>query len=208
MIIHKSKQHQKLRKSAFDKLAAAALILPGLIQTAAFAAEGDEVDFQYGHYQEGNRSVYGLVMDPLTGVNSKLGIKTGLNPIEVDSIHGSAKIALTDRVKFAFNYLQDTWGGATPIASAPAAFGVVMPRYADAAATHIVGASPYLQPSPGTAFVDKQGKPLMANLNSPTYDPLYIYTLNNQVTDILVSASPEVRNQGDVKLAYEWDQAT
>ena len=27
------------------------------------------------------------------------------------------------------------------------------------------------------------------------------------MTDILASASPEVRNQGDLKLAYEWDEA-
>lgn len=125
------------------------------------AAEGDEVDFQYGHYQETNRTVYGLVADPSTGINSVTSISTGLKPIEVDSLHGSAKIALSDRVKFAFNYLQDTWGGATPIASAPAAFGVVMPQYAVASSTHIVGASPYLQPSPGTAFID--GKEILFN---------------------------------------------
>ena len=199
-----NKDFKKAEFSSLQSLTKAALLLPGLLSTPVHAAEGDEVDFQYGHYQETNRSVYGLVANPSTGTNSVSSISTGLKPIEVDSLHGGAKIALSDRVKFAFNYLQDTWGGATPIASAPAAFGVVMPQYGDDAGTHIVGASPYLQPSPGTAFIDGKGNPLLANLdpNGGT-----VYQQNNQVTDILVSASPEVRNQGDVKLAYEWDQA-
>ena len=203
-----NKHLEKAENSSLQSLTKAALLLPGLLSTPVHAAEGDEVDFQYGHYQETNRTVYGLVTDPSTGINSVTSISTGLKPIEVDSLHGSAKIALSDRVKFAFNYLQDTWGGATPIASAPAAFGVVMPQYAVASSTHVVGASPYLQPSPGTAFIDGKGNPLQQNLNPPNYDPVYLYKQNNQITDILVSASPEVRNQGDVKLAYEWDRAT
>ncbi len=36
-------------------LTAAAMILPGLIQPLAHAAEEDSVDFQYSHYQEGKR---------------------------------------------------------------------------------------------------------------------------------------------------------
>ena len=37
----------------------------------------------------------------------------------VDNLHGSAALTLFDRLKFAFDYIQDTWSGATPIATAP-----------------------------------------------------------------------------------------
>ena len=201
---------KKADASSLQSLTKAALLLPGLLATPVHAADGDEVDFQYGHYQEGNRRVYGIATDQNTGAFNMTGLPTGLKPIEVDSIHGSAKIALTDRVKFAFNYLQDTWGGATAIASTPAAFFPLTPKMDGATATSVVGASPYLQPKSnynisGLSAVDAKGNPLMVNMSSD-YSSL-IYQQNNQVTDILVSASPEVRNQGDVKLAYEFDQA-
>ena len=170
-----------------------------------------EVEFQYGHYQEGNRSVYGMAADPITGNFNMMGLPTGIKPITVDSIHGSAKTSITNRLKFAFNYLQDTWGGATPIASAPAAFFSVQPKLDAATGTTVVGASPFLQPNrnywiSGRALVDAKGNPLMANM-APDYSSL-VFQQNNQVTDILVSASPEVRHQGDVKFSYEFDQAT
>jgi hypothetical protein len=196
------KSKPKNHKSSFENLTAAALILPGLLQTAAFAAERDEVDFQYGHYQEGNRSISGSFLDNLTGFYSTMGIKPDLKPIEVDSIHGSGKFSLTDRVKFAFNYLQDTWGGATPISSAPTVFGENMPRYASDGTT-VIGPSPLLLPGQGA--IDGQGHPiLLTGFNSIGEG---IYQANNQVTNVLVSASPEVRNQGDLKLSYEWNEA-
>ena len=197
--------------SSLQALTKAALLLPGLLSTPVQATEGDEVEFQYGHYQEGNRSVYGMAADPNTGNFNMMGLPTGIKPITVDSIHGSAKTSITNRLKFAFNYLQDTWGGATPIASAPAAFFSVQPKLDAATGTTVVGASPFLQPNrnywiSGRALVDAKGNPLMANM-APDYSSL-VFQQNNQVTDILVSASPEVRHQGDVKFSYEFDQAT
>ncbi len=38
-------------------LTATALSLPGMMAQPIFAAEGDEVDFQYSHYQEGKRDI-------------------------------------------------------------------------------------------------------------------------------------------------------
>ena len=108
--------------SPLQALTTAALVLPGLMSPIAHAAEGDEVDFQYSHYQEGKRDISSVISDPQTGDNKVSGIKNALNPIEVETLHGSAKITLTDRIKFAFNYTQDTWGGATPISTAPAFF--------------------------------------------------------------------------------------
>ena len=50
---------------------------------------------------------------------SLFGVESEFRPIEVDSLQGSGNIKITDRVKFNFNYTQDTWSGATPIATAP-----------------------------------------------------------------------------------------
>jgi len=41
-------------------LTAAALALPGLVPSPAHAAEGDELGFQYGRYQEGERDLFGV----------------------------------------------------------------------------------------------------------------------------------------------------
>jgi hypothetical protein len=46
-------------KSALQALTSAALVLPGLMLAPAHAAEDDSVDFQYSHYQEGKRDIYG-----------------------------------------------------------------------------------------------------------------------------------------------------
>ncbi len=89
-------------------LTAAALALPGFAPSPAHAVEGDEAGFQYGRYQEGERELF--------------GVQSAFDPIEVDSLLGSGSVTLFDRLKFAFNYVQDTWSGATPIATAPQAF--------------------------------------------------------------------------------------
>lgn len=146
---------------------------------APAAAADEEVSFQYGHYQEGDRD--------LAGVNSRF------NPIEVDTIQGSGKIRLSDRIKFAFNYTQDTWSGATPIATAPLSFG------GNREGGIIAGATPLLQND--TVFFDRQLNPLQRN-------PLTgQFTKNTQLVHTLSTASPETRKQGDFKLGYEWDEA-
>jgi Protein of unknown function (DUF3570) len=162
--------------TSLHALTAAAIILPGLFQPAAQAAD-DEVDFQYSHYQEGRRNIY----------NTE-GLK-GLSPIEVDSIHGGAKIKLTDRIKFAFNYTQDTWGGATPITTAPFA----------AIGNHISksGASPFFEEP---VRFDAKLNPLVRGLSGALIK-------NSQLVHTLSTASPETRKQGDFKLGYEWDEA-
>ena len=102
------------------KLTAAALVLPGLIPIFVNAADDDSVDFQYSHYQEGKLDIYGL---NFLNNDAPTKLPQNLNPIEVDGIHGSARVSLTDRIKFSFNYLQDTWSGATPLGTAPVVAG-------------------------------------------------------------------------------------
>jgi Protein of unknown function (DUF3570) len=178
-------------KTSLHALTAAALILPGIMVQPAWAAEGDEVDFQYGHYQEGSRNITSY--DALS--NNLIGQKNP-NPIEVESLHGHAKISLTDRVKFAFNYMQDTWSGATPMATIPAIFGFNR-ALSSPDGKILSGSSPLIQDQPnGRLLIDRQNR-------------LYTedFKLDNRLTHIIATASPETRKQGDFKLSYDWDNA-
>lgn len=173
-----SRNAGKTVNASLQALTAAALSLPGLMPASASAAE-EEVGFQYGHYQEGKRD--------LAGVNSRF------DPIEVNTIHGNAKVTLADRIKFAFNYIQDTWSGATPVATAPLSFG------GNQEGGIIAGATPFLQNN--TVFFDRQLNPLKLAPSTGQF------TKDTQLVHTLSTASPETRKQGDFKVSYEWDEA-
>ena len=178
---------------SLQTLTAAALTLPGLMQTPAYAAD-EETSFTYGHYQEGNRNLFGG--------------QSAFSPIEVESLQGSTKFKLTDRVKFAFNYVQDTWGGATPIATAPLSAGGN--KYIGNGQI-VSGATPYLEAG-NRLVLDKN-----LNVLQPKFNPdgsvaidangLRMFGGKDQFVHTLSQASPETRKQGDFKLGYEWDEA-
>ncbi len=184
------RQHTRSSSPALQALTAAAFALPGLMPSPVLAAD-EEVDVLYGHYQEGKRD--------LLGVNSRF------KPIEVESLLGTAKAKLTDRVKFIFNYTQDTWSGATPITTSPLSFGGNSrwgTAYADSQIINDTqsGATPYLL-NQGFIALDKNLKPLKE-------DPLtHALSRDMQLVHTLSLASPETRKQGDFKLGYEWDEA-
>ena len=179
-------------------LTAAALTLPGLLQSPAMAAD-EEVSFSYGHYQEGERNLFGA--------------QSAFSPIEVESVQGSGKWKLTDRIKFAFNYQQDTWGGATPITTAPLGAGGngSFNGLPGSQTNTTVGATPLadrrsqiydnnfnlLRPS-----VDQSGSQRFDQNGNPIYEKA-----DSRLVHTLSEASPEVRKQGDFKLTYEWDNA-
>jgi hypothetical protein len=118
-------------------LTAAALALPGLMQSAPSAAEDDNVaEVQFGQYREGNRDLFGL--------------QSKFSPIESDSLHTSARFNITERLKGVINFRQDTWSGATPIATAPREWRGNRSRAQDG----VSGATPYLVNSSGL-FLDK-----------------------------------------------------
>lgn len=174
--------------SPLQALTVAAIALPGLIIPVNCSAEEEEVDFQYGHYQEGKRDLY--------------TIRNDRNPIEVDTLLGKAKFSLSDRIKFAFNYTQDTWSGATPITTAPLvqegnrnilANTTTKPRR-----TITTGASPFLT---GNILLNKDFLPVNQNNKGR------VTGINTQVVHTLSTASPETRKQGDFRLGYEWDEA-
>ena len=168
------------------------MALPGLSPLPAMAAE-EEASFTYGHYQEGERNLFGA--------------QSEFSPIEVESLQGSARFKITDRIKFAFNYQQDTWGGATPIATLPLVMGGNGGYTGRADSTDTtVGATPYLIGNGGNGafLMDRQGRFASAVTNP---DGTTSYPINQQLVHTLSLASPEVRKQGDFKLSYEWDEA-
>jgi Protein of unknown function (DUF3570) len=150
-----------LLPQSLSVLTSSALLLPGLITSPAQAEDGNEVNFQYSHYQEVKRAIYGsyVTSDPNSGVpiTNTAKLHSSLNPIEVDSLRGSARVSLTDRVKFAFNYTQDTWSGATPIGTAPAVSAANAQKLyskPDNSPVTLSSASPYAKDT-GSLYRDK-----------------------------------------------------
>ncbi|MFH0342022.1 MAG: DUF3570 domain-containing protein [Chromatiales bacterium] len=172
-------------------LTAAALALPGLTPSPAHAAEGDAFSFQYGRYQESERNLF--------------GVKSAFDPILVDSLQGSASLTLFDRLKFFANYVQDTWSGATPIATVPQGLlsggpncsGGNCPNPSDG----VSGATPFIN---GELFFDSQFNPLEELFDK---DGNQFFQKNGQLVDTISFASPETRKQGDFGLSYEWNEA-
>jgi Protein of unknown function (DUF3570) len=201
----------KKQQNNFTKLTSAALLLPGLLPATVHAADEDSVDFQYSHYQEGRRDIDLSIeaFDPNTG--ESLGMKKVpniRNPIEVDSLHGSARVTLTDRITFAFNYLQDTWSGATPLGTAPSDSqanrlnnfkGFYPVRYGNTFLK--TGASPYTD---AAGVIDRQRNFLKLIVNPN--DSSFSYVKDRPV-HVMSYASPETRKQGDIKFTYQWNEA-
>ena len=159
-------------------LTAAALALPGLAHSRAFASEADHFNFSYGRYQESNRDLH--------------GIRSLYDPIEVDSFLTGGRITPLDRLHLDVGYLQDTWSGATPITTAPFVLGGNHPTDPDG----ISGATPFLQ---GDLFLDSERRPLAVDAFGE------VLGVDTKLVHTLSSASPETRRQGDFELGYAWD---
>jgi hypothetical protein len=157
-------------------LAAAALALPGIAPSRGDAAEGDEWSFQYTRYQEGERDLF--------------GVHSAYDPIQVDNLHVFGRVTLFDRLKLALHYVQDTWSGATPITTAPQVLGGNRPTAPDG----VSGATPYIE---GNLYLNSALQPLEVRSG----DALGV---NKQLVHTLSSASPETRNQLDLKLGHAW----
>ncbi len=177
---------QTPKHGALHALTAAALALPGLMQSAPAVAQTPDnaVVTQFGHYEEGNRELY--------GVSSKF------KPLETDSIQASTWFTPTDRLTATVNFRQDTWSGATPISTAPQEWRENRSRAPDG----VSGASPYIAPG-GLLFLDKKTlQPLatdgFGNLTGNT---------NTQLVHTISGASRETRMALDFNLRQQWDNA-
>lgn len=182
---------KKPASASLQALTAAALALPGLIALPAYATEED-VSFQYSHYQEGKRQLFDS--------------KSQLNPIEVDSLQGSAKVKLAERVRFAFNYTQDTWSGATPITTAPVTRDGNRLRETGNLNS---GASPLITSVTGVFSKDEaSGQYIPLKTDNPGSPDAHVIGKDLRLAHTLSYASPETRKQGDFKLSYDWDDTT
>lgn len=177
----------------------------------ACAEESDAVSFLYGHYQEGKRD--------LPGMKSKFA------PIQVDSILGDVNFTLAADVKAKLTLTQDTWSGATPVATAPSSargnrvsathvmtgasgvhggHGEHNPEGEDGTAAEssqaVTGASPYLF---STLKLDAQQRPLLTDSEGAV-----IGGVDSALVHTLSSASPEVRNQLDLNITRELQDKT
>ncbi len=168
--------------ASLQALTLAALALPGLTVSTSSQAEDNEATFQYGYYQEGDRKQYGL--------------SNQFQPIRVDSLNSTGTVKLSDRIKLGFNYIQDTWSGATPITTAP--IGMMIDGVSGASSHVNTGTS---------ALVDKNFNPLTEDYDANGNQIFKTSARQQQLMHMLSSASPETRKQGNVRLAYEWDEA-
>ncbi len=151
-------------------LTLAAMALPGM----ALAAQPEEALIQYSNYQEGGR-------DAWRGPDGTVNVP---DPISVDTLHDAATGWLSDRLKLVFNYLQDTWSGATPILTAPEAFLTVS------------GASAYPR---SASFADGDLVPYGPDASGTR-------VAQPELIHMLSSASAETRRQADFTLTREWDE--
>ncbi len=167
-------------------LTSAALLLPGLSDANNLVGSDSTASFQYSHYQEGKRDLYNQ--------------PNNRDPIEVDTFHFNSSVSLTDRIQFSFAFTQDTWSGATPVATSPLAANSNNPIYSgDRDALIQTGASPLLN---RTVLLNQNGVPVQRDVLTGV-----ILGEEKQSVHILSSASPETRQQGDFGLGYEWDEA-
>jgi len=168
---------------ALRALTAAALALPGIAAAPANAQDNAAV-LQFGRYQETSRDLFGL--------SSKY------EPLRSDSLQASAWSAFTDRLSATFNFHQDTWSGATPIATAPREWRGNRSRAVDA----VSGASPYVVMT-GPLYLDKA-----------THKPLRTDGFGNltggedtQLVHTIAGASRETRRQADVNVRRSYDES-
>lgn len=167
-------------------LSSAALMLPGIISPAAQAQDAsiENFSFQFDRFQEGDRDL--------------IDVRSGLDPISVDVVHGALNAIIAGGLNLHLNYSQDSWSGATPFTTAPLAANGNRPILRNSASGLIQsGASPYAN---NRVLLDANRQPYISHADSsPTAD--------SRVVHILSSASPEIRQQGDVTLSYEWQDS-
>ncbi len=173
--------------AALQLLSAAALLLPGVLVEPVHAADAatERVALQMSRHEEGRRDLE--------------SIRSSLAPIRVDVLQGSVNLRALDRLRLSASYSQDTWSGATPVTTAPlVADGNRAILRNSAQGVVVAGASPFVN---NTLQLDAARRPLRTSSGAATQ-------VDERTVHILSSASPETRDQLDVRAAWDWDNAT
>ncbi len=172
--------------SIAQALTSAALLLPGLVASPAQAAENnpDSVSIQYSRYAEGERDL--------------IDVSSSLDPLAIEVFKATTSLQLGARLGFNLSYTQDTWTGATPVTTAPLASRPNRAILANTANGVIkVGASPF---AVNPIALNQQRVPLASDGQSGLVaDPREVL--------VLASASPESRDQIELGMNYDWDNA-
>ena len=156
-------------------LTTAALLLPGL-QTAC--AQSSTLSVQTTRFEEGKRHT---------------SIDTGRTPLQAWTLDLQATHPLSDAMQLDLHFTQDSWSGATPVATAPVAFGGNRARRINSnSGTVISGASPLLN---GSVLLDRTLTPLQRDSSGAL-------RANAGEELIMSSASPELRQQLDASLTH------
>lgn len=161
---------------ALQALSAAALLLPGLGgPVQAQPVEG--VAVHISRYRESPRSLDGA--------------PNAMPALAADSLSLKAEPRLPNGDGLRLTLTQDTWSGATPVSAAPRSGAGNRPVVADGGGgLVVVGASPMLT---GSVLLDRSGRPVTRDAASGRITP------DNTVVHTLSSASPETRQQGDLR---------
>ena len=116
----------------------------------------------------------------------------------MDVVHSTLNALISSGLNLHLNYSQDSWSGATPFTTAPLAANGNRPILRNSANGLIQsGASPYAN---NRVLLDANRLPYSNHLGSPA-------TADSRIVHILSSASPEIRQQGDATLSYEWQDS-
>jgi len=160
------------------------------------ADSDEEAGFQYSHYEQSKYANY--VGNPAVLAPSPW------NPITVDGQHGFARFRLSDRVRLAVNYSEDVWSGATTwFTGAGGKYGITN-QYRGNANTPLTGAS-YSFDAAVPFYFDAQGHALSVAPQNPMNHSQLSVIGPERTIQALGYASPEIRDQGDFKLGYDWD---
>lgn len=172
------------------------------------ADESQEIGIQYSHYHEGARDLIGPVTtgtipattgSTVTGTITGIGHMATMRPIIEEGEHAYARFRIGDRQRLGFDFIQDIWSGASPLATLPS--------------NMISGASPS---ATILGYFNAQGKPVYiskfqanANPNSPAAIPQQlVLSPDTQVGHAMGYASPETRKQTSIKYGYDWDESS
>lgn len=181
--------------------------LPSLDDTAHYD-EAQEFGIQYSHYQESSRNLYGTVGtgtiaptpgSPVAGFTNGIISMPSMPGVTADGQHVYGRFRIGDRTRIGFDYVEDIWSGASPLATLPSNM------VTSASANSVAG-----------GYFDANGKPLYlsryqanANPNLPNATPQQVVlSPDPQMGHAMGYASAEARKQTSLKYGYDWNEAS
>jgi len=200
------RQRPSATSPTFQAFCLSALALPGMLHSVLADDSEDEIGTQFSHYEQ---SPYSFTA-PITSTTSANGnvvyspvthIKNNLKPLSVDGNQFFAKIHLDDRWRLFVGHEEDVWSGATPLLSEPVNMGGNDTANLSSASFFAINTD-Y-----GTLY-NPQGKVVDVIKTNSATGAMLATAPDPRSKQIISFASPEVRDQLDAKLGYDWDNAS